>query len=215
MNSPNTSGLRSASGFHYQNKRRPLLPSPSSEVALLNFRGGGFTLTWNQGLSHSCPVEGIKSWSQRQNHSAPEPGYVANKEADKRRKETGSGKLRRERVAERQQPPSIVAGQSFLSWRLVTVKFQICSYCSSICLSFPSPLTSKSADLQTTEVTKTLISLPSPSLSEGPDLAGVVSVATGTARVARQLSHRLRVSLFDCQQPRRSDPESAQPSEQA
>ena len=38
-----------------------------------------------------------------------EPGYVANKEADKRRKETKERVLRREReFAERQQPPLIV-----------------------------------------------------------------------------------------------------------
>jgi hypothetical protein len=38
-----------------------------------------------------------------------EPGYVANKEADKRRKETKERSRQREReFAERQQPPSIV-----------------------------------------------------------------------------------------------------------
>ncbi len=38
-----------------------------------------------------------------------EPGYVANKEADKRRKETKERVLQREReFAERQQPPLIV-----------------------------------------------------------------------------------------------------------
>jgi len=38
-----------------------------------------------------------------------EPGYVANKEADKRRKETKERLQQREReFAERQQPPSIV-----------------------------------------------------------------------------------------------------------
>jgi hypothetical protein len=41
-----------------------------------------------------------------------EPGYVANKEADKRRKETKQQLRQREReFAQRQQPPLIVPGR--------------------------------------------------------------------------------------------------------
>ena len=47
------------------------------------------------------------SWSG--SSGARKPGYVANKEADKRRKETKERLQQREReFAERQQPPSIV-----------------------------------------------------------------------------------------------------------
>jgi hypothetical protein len=80
-----------------------------------------------------------------------EPGYVANKEADKRRKETKERLRQREReFAERQQPPLIVPQRlrAALSWRLHHCRsFKICSYCSSISLSFPRPLTFKSAEI--------------------------------------------------------------------
>ena len=54
-----------------------------------------------------------------------EPGYVANKEADKRRKETKERLRQRERkFAERQQPPLIVPERlrAVYSCRLVTVE---------------------------------------------------------------------------------------------
>ena len=90
MNSPITSGLRSASGFHYQNKRAAPLPSLSERVRLLNFRGGRFYLDLEpRDWSLSCPVEGIKLVVATSKIILPyQPGCVANKEADKRRKET-------------------------------------------------------------------------------------------------------------------------------
>jgi hypothetical protein len=70
-----------------------------------------FSLSWNQGTGALLvPKKGIKPWSQRPKIILPyEPGYVGNKEADKRRKETKERARQREReFAERQQPPLIV-----------------------------------------------------------------------------------------------------------
>ena len=77
----------------------------------MNFRGGGFYLDLElSDWSHSCPVERDKVMVATSKIILPyEPGYVANKEADKRRKETKERLQQREReFAERQQPPSIV-----------------------------------------------------------------------------------------------------------
>jgi hypothetical protein len=62
-----------------------------------------------------------------------EPGYVANKEADKRRKETKERLRQREReFAERQQPPSIVPERLRASsvGGFVTVEVSIRTYYS-------------------------------------------------------------------------------------
>jgi hypothetical protein len=78
-----------------------------------------------------------------------EPGYVANEEADKRRKEIKERLRQREReFAERQQPPLIVPERVRTAsvGGFVTVEVSN-SHSSSICLSFPRPLTSKSAEI--------------------------------------------------------------------
>jgi hypothetical protein len=67
-----TSGLRSASGFLTKISALPLCHLFRSEWPLLNFRGGRFYLDLEpRDWSLSCPVEGIKSWSQRPKSSCP------------------------------------------------------------------------------------------------------------------------------------------------
>jgi hypothetical protein len=75
----------------------------------LNFRGGGFYLDLEpRDWCHSCPVERDKVMVATSIILPYEPGYVANKEADKRRKETKERLQQREREFAERQPPSIV-----------------------------------------------------------------------------------------------------------
>ena len=77
---------------------------------LLETAVAGFNLTWNQGTVPYLSRRRDKVMVATSKIILPyEPGYVANKEADKRRKETKERLRQREReFAERQQPPLIV-----------------------------------------------------------------------------------------------------------
>jgi hypothetical protein len=78
-----------------------------------------------------------------------EPSCVANKETDKRRKETKERLRQRDgEFAERQQPPLIVPERlrAVSVGGFVTVEVSK-SARTAQCLSFPIPLTSKSAEI--------------------------------------------------------------------
>ena len=70
----------------------------------------GFSLNWNQGTGALLvPIKNKVMVATSKIILPYQPGYVGNKEADKRRKQTKEQLRQREReFAERQQPPLIV-----------------------------------------------------------------------------------------------------------